>query len=192
MISGRTLTIETGEIAKQANGAALVCYGDTVVLATATASKENRDEVDFFPLTVDYRERAYAAGKIPGGFFKREGRPGEKETLTSRIIDRPMRPLFPDGYRKDTQVLCTVLSVDQENDSDIVAVIASSMALMVSDIPFLGPVGAVRMGYVNGTFIVNPTYAQLEKSQLNMVVAGTREAIVMVEGQRMNFPRPSF
>jgi polyribonucleotide nucleotidyltransferase len=181
-ISGRTLTIETGEIAKQANGAALVRYGDTVVLATATASKEDRDEVDFFPLTVDYRERAYAAGKIPGGFFKREGRPGEKETLTSRIIDRPMRPLFPNGYRKDTQVLCTVLSVDQENDPDLVAVIASSMALMVSDIPFIGPVGAVRMGYVNDTFIVNPTYAQLGKSQLNMVVAGTRDAIVMVEG----------
>jgi polyribonucleotide nucleotidyltransferase len=180
-INGRTLTIETGEIAKQANGAALVRYGDTIVLAAATASKEDRD-LDFFPLTVDYREKAYAAGKIPGGFFKREGRPGEKETLTSRIIDRPIRPLFADGYCKDTQVLCTVLSADQQNDPDIVAVIAASTALAVSDIPFLGPVGAVRMGYVDQNLIVNPTNDQLEESQLNMVVAGTREAIVMVEG----------
>jgi polyribonucleotide nucleotidyltransferase len=180
-INGRTLTIETGEIAKQANGAALARYGDTIVLAAATASKEDRD-LDFFPLTVDYREKAYAAGKIPGGFFKREGRPGEKETLTSRIIDRPIRPLFADGYCKDTQVLCTVLSADQQNDPDIVAVIAASTALAVSDIPFLGPVGAVRMGYVDQNLIVNPTNDQLEESQLNMVVAGTREAIVMVEG----------
>jgi polyribonucleotide nucleotidyltransferase len=138
--------------------------------------------VDFFPLTVDYREKAYAAGKIPGGFFKREGRPGEKETLTSRIIDRPIRPLFPEGYRKDTQVLCTVLSADQQNDPDVVAVIAASTALTVSDIPFLGPVGAVRMGYIDDNLVVNPTSEQLEKSRLNMVVAGTREAIVMVEG----------
>jgi polyribonucleotide nucleotidyltransferase len=180
--NGRTLTIETGELAKQANGAALVRYGDTMVLAAATASKEDRDDVDFFPLTVDYRERTYAAGKIPGGFIKREGRPSEKEILTSRIIDRPIRPLFPENYRKDTQVLCTVLSADQQNDPDIIALIASSAALMVSDIPFLGPVGAVRMGYLNGTFVVNPTYEQLEQSLLNVVVAGTREAIVMVEG----------
>jgi polyribonucleotide nucleotidyltransferase len=181
-INGRTLTIEAGEIAKQANGAALVRYGDTMVLAAATASKEDRDEVDFFPLTVDYRERTYAAGKIPGGFIKREGRPNEKEILTSRIIDRPIRPLFPENYRKDTQILCTVLSADQLNDPDIVALIAASAALMVSNIPFLGPVGAVRMGYVNDTFVVNPTYVQLAQSRLNMVVAGTREAIVMVEG----------
>jgi polyribonucleotide nucleotidyltransferase len=181
-INGRTLTIETGELAKQANGAALVRYGDTMVLAAATASKEDREDVDFFPLTVDYRERTYAAGKIPGGFIKREGRPSEKEILTSRIIDRPIRPLFPENYRKDTQVLCTVLSADQQNDPDIVALIASSAALMVSDIPFLGPVGAVRMGYINGALVVNPTYEQLEQSLLNMVVAGTREAIVMVEG----------
>jgi polyribonucleotide nucleotidyltransferase len=134
-INGRTLTIETGEIAKQANGAALVRYGDTIVLAAATASKEDREDTDFFPLTIDYREKAYAAGKIPGGFFKREGRPSEKEILTSRIIDRPLRPLFADGYRKDTQVLCTVLSADQQNDPDIVALIAASTALMVSDIP---------------------------------------------------------
>jgi len=181
-INGRTLTIETGEIAKQANGAALVRYGDTVVLAAATASKEDRDTTDFFPLTIDYREKTYAAGKIPGGFFKREGRPSEKEILTSRIIDRPLRPLFANGYRKDTQVLCTVLSADQQNDPDIVALIAASTALMVSDIPFLGPVGAVRMGYIDDVLVVNPTSEQVEKSQLNMVVAGTREAIVMVEG----------
>ena len=181
-INGRELIIETGELGKQANGAALVRYGDTVVFAAATASKEDRNDVDFFPLTVDYRERTYAAGKIPGGFFKREGRPSEKEILTSRIIDRPIRPLFPESYRKDTQVLCTVLSADGQNDPDIVALIASSAALMVSDIPFLGPVGAVRMGYIDDALVVNPTYGQLEKSQLNMVVAGTREAIVMVEG----------
>lgn len=181
-VNGRTLTIETGEIAKQANGAAIVQYGETMVLAAATASKDDRNDVDFFPLTVDYRERTYAAGKIPGGFIKREGRPSEKETLTSRIIDRPIRPLFPDQYRKDTQVLCIVLSADQQNDPDIVALIASSAALVVSDIPFLGPVGAVRMGYINNALIVNPTYEQLEQSQLNMVVAGTRDAIVMVEG----------
>lgn len=181
-IGERTLTIETGEIAKQANGAALVRYGDTMVLAAVTAAKEEPGETDFFPLTVDYRERAYAAGKIPGGFFKREGRPGEKEILTSRIIDRPIRPLFPSGYRRETQVMCTVLSVDLQNDPDLVAVIASSAALMVSDIPFAGPIGAVRMGYIDNALVVNPTYEQLEKSRLNMTVASTREAIVMVEG----------
>jgi polyribonucleotide nucleotidyltransferase len=187
-IGERTLTIETGEIAKQANGAAVVRYGETVVLAAATAAKDAPSEADFFPLTVDYRERAYAAGKIPGGFFKREGRPGEKEILTSRIIDRPIRPLFPSGYRKETQVMCTVLSVDLQNDPDLVAVIASSAALMVSDIPFTGPIGAVRMGYIDNALVVNPTYAQLEQSRLNMTVASTREAIVMVEGGAQELP----
>ena len=182
VINGRTLTIETGEIAKQANGSALVTYGDTVVLAAVTAATDDRGELDFFPLTVDYRERTYAAGKIPGGFFKREGRPGEKETLTSRIIDRPLRPLFPSGYNKETQILCTVLSVDNENDPDIVALIAASAALTVSDVPFLGPVGAVRMGYTDHQIVVNPTNGELERGQLNMVVAGSQEAIVMVEG----------
>ncbi len=181
-LNGRPFIIETGEIAKQANGAALVRYGETMVLAAATASPDDRGDVDFFPLTVDYRERTYAAGKIPGGFFKREGRPGERETLTSRIIDRPIRPLFPDAYRKDTQVLCMTLSADQENDPDIVGLIAASAALTVSDVPFLGPVGAVRMGYIDETLIVNPTRSELRHSQLNMVVAGTRDAIVMVEG----------
>ena len=188
VINGRTLTIETGEIAKQANGSALVSYGDTVVLAAVTAATDDRGELDFFPLTVDYRERTYAAGKIPGGFFKREGRPGEKETLTSRIIDRPLRPLFPSGYNKETQILCTVLSVDNENDPDIVALIAASAALTVSDVPFLGPVGAVRMGYTDHQVVVNPTNGELERGQLNMVVAGSQEAIVMVEGGALELP----
>lgn len=188
VINGRTLTIETGEIAKQANGSAVVRYGDTMVFAAATAALEDRDGLDFFPLTVDYRERTYAAGKIPGGFIKREGRPSEKEILTSRIIDRPIRPLFADGYRKETQVLCMVLSVDQQNDPDIVAVIAASAALTVSDIPFLGPIGAVRMGYIDEQLVVNPTYKELAQSTLNMVVAGTRDAIVMVEGGAHELP----
>jgi len=188
VINGRTLIIETGEIAKQANGSAIVQYGDTMVLAAATAAPEDRGGLDFFPLTVDYRERTYAAGKIPGGFIKREGRPSEKETLTSRIIDRPIRPLFAEGYGKETQVLCIVLSVDQQNDPDIVAVIAASAALTVSDIPFLGPIGAVRMGYIAEQLVVNPTSKELEKSSLNMVVAGTRDAIVMVEGGAHELP----
>ena len=188
VINGRTLTIETGEIAKQANGSALVRYGDTVVLAAVTAATDDRGDVDFFPLTVDYRERTYAAGKIPGGFFKREGRPGEKETLTSRIIDRPLRPLFPSGYNKETQILCTVLSVDNENDPDVVALLAASAALTVSDVPFLGPVGAVRVGYTGHQIVVNPTNEELERGQLNMVVAGSREAIVMVEGGALELP----
>ena len=188
LINGRTLTIETGEIAKQANGSALVRYGDTLVLAAATAATEDRGDLDFFPLTVDYRERTYAAGKIPGGFFKREGRPSEKETLTSRIIDRPLRPLFPAGYKRETQVICTVLSVDNENDPDVVALIAASAALSVSDVPFLGPVGAVRVGYTDNQIVINPTTEELERGQLNMVVAGTREAIVMVEGGAQELP----
>ena len=188
LINGRTLSIETGEIAKQANGSALARYGDTVVLAAATAASDDRGDLDFFPLTVDYRERTYAAGKIPGGFFKREGRPSEKETLTSRIIDRPLRPLFPSGYNKETQILCTVLSVDNENDPDVVALVAASAALTVSDVPFLGPVGAVRVGYTDRQIVINPTTEELERGQLNMVVAGTREAIVMVEGGAQELP----
>ena len=188
LINGRTLTVETGEIAKQAHGSALARYGDTVVLAATTGAADDRGDLDFFPLTVDYRERTYAAGKIPGGFFKREGRPSEKETLTSRIIDRPLRPLFPAGYRKETQVLCTVLSVDNENDPDVVALISASAALTVSDIPFLGPVGAVRVGYTDNQVVINPTTEELERGQLNMVVAGTRDAIVMVEGGAQELP----
>lgn len=187
-LSGRPLVIETGEIAKQANGAAIVRYGETMVFAAVTAAPTDRGGIDFFPLTVDYRERTYAAGKIPGGFFKREGRPGEKETLTSRIIDRPLRPLFPDAYHRETQVQCLTLSADLDNDPDIVAIIAASAALSVSDVPFMGPIGAVRMGYVDGEITVNPTREQLERSRLNMTVAGTRDAIVMVEGGAGELP----
>ncbi|HTU01741.1 MAG TPA: polyribonucleotide nucleotidyltransferase [Candidatus Sulfotelmatobacter sp.] len=181
-LEGRTLSLETGRVARQADGAVWVRYGDTVVLVTAVAAKEAREGVDFFPLTVDYQERAYAAGKIPGGFFKREGRPHEKETLTSRLIDRPVRPLFPKGYHHDVQIIATVLSADLENDPDVLAVIGASAALTVSPIPFQGPFGCVRVGRLAGQFVINPTYAQLEQSDLDMVIAGTEDAIVMVEG----------
>jgi polyribonucleotide nucleotidyltransferase len=179
---GRPLSIEVGRVAKQASGSALVQYGETVVLATAVATQSAREGIDFFPLTVDYQEKTFAAGKIPGGFFKREGRPSEKEILTSRLIDRPIRPLFPDGFFCETQIIATVLSVDKDNDPDFVALIGASAALHVSDIPFHGPVAAVRMGRVGGRLVVNPTQAQLEESDLTMVVAGTRDGIVMVEG----------
>src|SRR5882762_9760548 len=187
-LDGQKITLETGKIAKQAHGSVVVRSGDSVVLVTACSNEEPKPGAGFFPLTVDYREYTYAAGKIPGGFIKREGRPSEKEILTSRIIDRPIRPLFADGYGKETQVLCIVLSVDQQNDPDIVAIIAASSALTVSDIPFLGPIGAVRMGYIDDQLVVNPTYKELEKSSLNMVVAGTRDAIVMVEGGACELP----
>ncbi len=181
-LEGQTLSIEAGRVARAADGAAWVRYGDTVVLVTAVASKESREGVDFFPLTVDYQERAYAAGKIPGGFFKREGRPHEKETLTARLIDRPIRPLFPLGYHQDVQIIATVLSADQENDPDVLAVVGASAALGISPIPFQGPLGCVRVGRVDGRLVVNPTYAQLEASDLDVVVAGTGAAVVMVEG----------
>ena len=183
MALGRhTLSIETGRMAKQADGAVVVRLGDTVVLATACAQSEPRVGVDFLPLTVDYRENTYAGGKIPGGFFKREGRPNEKEILTSRMIDRPLRPLFPEGYACETQVIGLLLSADLENDSDTLAIIGASTALYISDIPFDGPIGAVRVGYWDGAFVVNPSTADLKtKSQLNLLVAGTEDAIVMVE-----------
>ena len=181
-LEGRTLSIETGRVARAADGAAWVRSGDTVVLVTAVASKEAREGIDFFPLTVDYQERAYAAGKIPGGFFKREGRPHEKETLTSRLIDRPIRPLFPKGYHQDVQIIATVLSADQENDPDVLAVVGASAALTVSQIPFQGPIGCVRIGRVGGRLVVNPSYAQLAESDMDVVVAGTEAAVVMVEG----------
>ncbi|RMF84604.1 MAG: polyribonucleotide nucleotidyltransferase, partial [Nitrospinota bacterium] len=165
-IGGRLLRLETGEMAKQAHGAVLVRYEDTAVLVTAVSESEVREDLDFFPLTVDYREKFYAAGKIPGGFFKREGRPGEKEILTSRLIDRPLRPLFPTGYRNETQIMALVLSADQQNDPDVLAMIGASAALTVSDIPFLGPVGAVRIGRIEGEFVVNPTFSQLVISDL--------------------------
>jgi len=178
----RRLSIEVGRLAKQASGAALVQYGDTVVLATVVATASPRPGIDFFPLTVDYQEKTFAAGKIPGGFFKREGRPSEKEVLTSRLIDRPIRPLFPDSFVCETQVIATVLSADKDNDPDMVAMIAASTALHVSDIPFDGPVVGVRVGRVEGNLIINPTLEQLDASDLSVVVAGTRDSIVMVEG----------
>ena len=180
-IAGRTLSIETGELAKLSGGAVLVSYGETVILATAVAEESVRD-VPFVPLTVDYREKMYAGGRIPGGFFKREGRPTEKETITCRLIDRPVRPLFPDGYRHETQIISFVLSVDQENEPDILSIIGGSAALTISDIPFQGPLGAVRIGRINGNLLVNPTHEEQALSDFNLIVAGTEDSIVMVEG----------
>ncbi len=179
---GRTLSVETGRMAKQAGGAALVRFGETVVLATATALASAREGIDFFPLTCDYQEKTFAAGKIPGGFFKREGRPAEKEIITSRLIDRPLRPLFPKGFNCETQVIATVLSHDRENDPDVVAMLGASTALVLSDVPWTGPVAAVRIGRIGGRFVINPTTSQLGDCDLNIVVAGARDAIVMVEG----------
>lgn len=177
------VTLETGEIARQASGAVLVSIEDTVVLATVVARKDAKPGQDFFPLTVDYVEKTYAAGRIPGGFFKREGRPSEKETLTSRLIDRPMRPLFPEGYLNEVQIIIHVLSVNPEIDPDIAAMIGASAALSVSGVPFNGPVGAARVGYIDGQYILNPTTTQLTKSQLDLVVAGTESAVLMVESE---------
>jgi polyribonucleotide nucleotidyltransferase len=181
LAGGKTLTIETGHLAKQAQGSAIVRQGDNVVLGTACAAPDPREGIDFFPLTVDYREYTYAGGRIPGGFIKREGRPSEREILTARQIDRPIRPLFPEGFRNETQVISLVLSADTENDPDVLAINAASAALALSDIPFNGPVGAVRAGFVNGEYIVNPTYEQMRDSLLNIMVVGTAAGIVMVE-----------
>jgi polyribonucleotide nucleotidyltransferase len=178
---GRTLTIEVGKVAKQADGAVTVRYGDTVVLVTATADRREKPGISFLPLTVDYRENTYAAGKIPGGFFKREGRPNEKETLTSRLIDRPIRPLFPKGWAFETQVIALVLSADLANDPDVMAVTGASTALYLSDIPFTTPIGAVRVGLVDGQYILNPTYEQMEQSRIDLVVVGSATEVVMVE-----------
>ncbi len=182
----QTISLESGEIARQADGSVIVQCGGTVVLVTAVVSKNPREGIDFLPLTVDYIEKHYAAGKIPGGFFKREGRPGEKETLTSRLIDRSLRPLFPDNFCNETQVIALVLSADQENDPAILALNGASVALTISPIPFLGPIGGVRVGEIDGEFVINPTNAEIPKSSLNLLVAGTAEAIVMVEGQADN------
>jgi polyribonucleotide nucleotidyltransferase len=180
--AGRTLSLETGRLAKQAHGAVLAQYGETVVLATVVSAYQSRDKIDFLPLTVDYQEKTFAAGKIPGGFFKREGRPSEKEILTSRLIDRAMRPLFPKGYDKETQIVVNVLSIDRENDSDTLALIATSAALEVSDVPYEGPVAAVRMGRIDGKLVVNPLFSELEQSDISFVVAAKPESIVMLEG----------
>ncbi len=180
---GRTLVLETGKIARQANGAVIATYGETSVLCTAVGQRSPKPGIDFFPLTVNYQEKTYAAGKIPGGFFKREGRPTEKETLVSRLIDRPLRPLFHESYRNETQVVCTVLSHDLENDPDVIALIGASAALTISGIPFLGPIGAARVGYKDGEFILNPLMGDVADSDLDLVLAGTREGVLMVESQ---------
>jgi polyribonucleotide nucleotidyltransferase len=182
-IGGRELSLEIGKFAKQASGAAMVRYGDTMVLATVVASPVADEAKDFFPLQVEYREKIAAAGKIPGGFLKREGRPSEKEVLTSRLIDRPIRPMFPEGYRNETQIMVTVYSSDQENDGDVLGALGASTALMISNIPFDGPIAEVRVGRVDGRFVINPTFAQLETSDLDVIVAGTLTSIVMVEGE---------
>ena len=188
LIGKRTLSIEVGKIAKQADGAAIVRYGDTMVLVTAVSASEEKEEASFFPLTVDYREKMYAAGKFPGGFFKREGRPTLKETLTMRLIDRPIRPLFPETYLREVQVMSMVFSADKENDPDILAMIGASAALSVSSIPFCGPTGSVRVGQINGEFVINPTHSELALSSIDLVVSGTEEAVMMVEASGKEIP----
>src|SRR4029078_12481756 len=180
---GRRLVLETGKMARQADGAVLATYAETTVLCTAVAMKSAKPGQDFFPLTVNYQEKTFAAGKIPGGFFKREGRPSEKETLTSRLIDRPIRPLFVSGFRNETQVVCTVLSHDLENDPDVVALVGAAAALTISGIPFMGPIAGCRVGYIDGQYVLNPTLDQLPRSQLDLMVAGTGEGVLMVESE---------
>ncbi len=181
--AGRPLILETGKIARQADGAVLATYGETVVLATVVSAKSPKAGQDFFPLTVNYQEKAYAAGKIPGGYFKREGRPSENETLVSRLIDRPIRPLFPEGYKNDTQVVVTVLQHDMENNPDILALVATSAALTLSGVPFMGPIGGARVGYINGQYVLNPHLDEMNESQLDLIVAGTHDAVLMVESE---------
>ena len=186
--AGRPLRLETGRIARQADGAVLATYGETSVLATVVVAKEEKPGVDFFPLTVNYQEKTFAAGKIPGGYFKREGRPTEKETLTSRLIDRPIRPLFAPGFKNETQIIVTVLSHDLENDPDIVAMVATSAALTISGVPFLGPIGAARVGYIEGKYVLNPMIDEMSESSLDLVVAGTSDAVLMVESEAKELP----
>ena len=185
---GRPLVMETGKIARQADGAVLATYGETVVLATVVSAKEPKPGQDFFPLTVNYQEKTYAAGKIPGGYFKREGRPSENETLVSRLIDRPIRPLFADGYKNDTQVIVTVMQHDLENNPDVVALVAASAALTLSGVPFMGPVGGARVGYINGEYVLNPHLDEMPESKLDLVVAGTNDAVLMVESEARELP----
>src|SRR5512136_1188738 len=181
-LSGRVITIATGKMAKQANGAVVVSSGDTMVLVTAVAAKAAKEGQDFFPLTVNYQEKAYAGGKIPGGFFKREGRPSENETLTCRLIDRPIRPLFPENFLNDTQIMATVVSADKDNDPAILSMIGASAALGVSDIPFFGPIAGVKVGRVDGRLVANPTAEELSQSDIEIIVAASSEAVIMVEG----------
>ena len=180
---GRTLKLETGRIARQAHGAVFAQYGETSVLATVVAARSAKPGIDFFPLTVNYQEKSYAAGKIPGGYFKREGRPSEKETLVCRLIDRPIRPLFAPGFKNETQVIITVLSHDLENDPDVVAMVAASAALTLSGVPFMGPIGGARVGYIDGEYVLNPTIDEMENTKLDLVVAGTQDAVLMVESE---------
>src|SRR3712207_2081184 len=182
-VGGKEMVFETGKIARQANGAAWVRVGDTVVFSTVCAEKKAKDGIDFLPLQVHYQEKFSAAGKTLGGFIKREGRPSEKETLVSRLIDRPLRPMFPDGFRNEVQVIATVLSHDMENDPDMVALVGCSAALTLSGIPFFGPVGGARVGYIDGQYVLNPTMAQRQQSKLELVVAGTAEGVLMVESE---------
>jgi polyribonucleotide nucleotidyltransferase len=186
--AGRKLTLETGHMARQADGAVLATYGETTVLATVVYARQPKAGIDFFPLTVNYQEKTYAAGKIPGGYFKREGRPTEKETLVSRLIDRPIRPLFVKGFKNEVQVVATVLSHDLENDPDIVAMVAASAALTISGVPFMGPIGGARVGVIDGEFVLNPTVDQMETSKLDLVVAGTEDALMMVESEAQELP----
>ncbi len=186
--AGRPLKLETGKIARQADGAVLATYGETVVLATVVSAKSPKPGQDFFPLTVNYQEKTYAAGKIPGGYFKREGRPSENETLVSRLIDRPIRPLFPDGYKNDTQVIVTVMQHDLENNPDVLSMVAASAALTLSGIPFMGPIGGARVGYINGQYVLNPHLDEMGESTLDLVVAGTQEAVLMVESEAKELP----
>src|SRR6187549_1925671 len=185
---GRTLTLETGKMARQADGAVVATYGETSVLATVVAAKQPKEGIDFLPLTVNYQEKFYAAGRIPGGYFKRERGPTEKDTLTSRLIDRPIRPLFAEGWRCDTQVTVTVLSHDMENDPDIVGLVAASAALTLSGVPFLGPIGAARVGLIDGQLVLNPMIDEMAKSDLDLVVAGTGDAVMMVESEAKELP----
>src|SRR5437764_4798954 len=180
---GRQLTLETGRLARQADGAVFARYGDTTVIATVVATKQPKEGIDFLPLTCNYQEKYYAAGRIPGGYFKREARPTEKETLVSRMIDRPVRPLFADGWRCDTQVIVTVLSHDLENDPDVLGMVAASAALTLSGAPFMGPIGAARVGFLNNEFVLNPQVDEMPDSQLDLVVAGTGDAVLMVESE---------
>src|SRR3989449_7449089 len=185
---GRKLILEPGKLARQAEGAVVATYGESKLLATVVAAKEPKEGIDFLPLTCNYVEKFYAAGRIPGGYFKREGRPTEKETLVSRLIDRPIRPLFVDGWRCDTQVIVTTLSHDLENDPDILAMVAASAALTLSGAPFMGPVGAARVGFINNEYVLNPQIDEMTESNLDLVVAGTEEAVLMVESEAKELP----
>ncbi len=182
-VAGKKISLETGKIARQADGAIIAQCGETVVMATVVGAKKVNPDVDYFPLSVNYQEKYYAAGKIPGGYFKREARPTESETLISRLIDRPIRPLFPDEFKNEVQLLPTVISYDKENEADILSIIASSAALAISGMPFMGPVGASRVGFIEGKYVLNPSKKELENSKLDLVVAGTKDAVLMVESE---------